>query len=174
MESVGCARAMCRGISERIDNLELLDDRAGPAVRNDERQSIFMFGTNVNEMNVESIDLSDELRPSVQFRLAFAPILICRPIAREFLNHRERHALRIIRHRFPPCIAIKLEAATAPEATRTVRRSGDDSFVGMTFLLAVQIRGAANVRFGSKADIEAASPDVRFTPKSGHGSARSS
>ena len=27
-----------------------------------------------------------------------------------------------------------------------------------------------NVRFGSKADIEALSPDVRFTPKSGHSS----
>jgi hypothetical protein len=24
---------MCRGIGERIDDLELLDDRAGPAVR---------------------------------------------------------------------------------------------------------------------------------------------
>ena len=29
-------------------------------------------------------------------------------------------------------------------------------------------RQAANVRFGSKADIEAPSFDVRFTPKSGH------
>ena len=29
-------------------------------------------------------------------------------------------------------------------------------------------RGSPNVRFGSKADIEAASPDVRFTPKSRH------
>jgi len=29
----------------------------------------------------------------------------------------------------------------------------------------------SNVRFGSKADIEAPLPDVRFTPKSGHGAA---
>ena len=29
-----------------------------------------------------------------------------------------------------------------------------------------------NVRFGSKADIEASSPDVRFTPKSGYCPAR--
>jgi hypothetical protein len=32
---------------------------------------------------------------------------------------------------------------------------------------------AANVRFGSQADIEVLPPDVRFTPKSGHGSAQS-
>jgi hypothetical protein len=30
-----------------------------------------------------------------------------------------------------------------------------------------------DVRFGSEADIEAPSPNVRFTPKSGHGSAQS-
>jgi hypothetical protein len=36
----------------------------------------------------------------------------------------------------------------------------------------VRLKGKANVRFGSKADIEAASPDVRFTPESGHGSAQ--
>ena len=43
---------MCRGINERIDNLQLLDNRPGPSVRDHERQRIFMFRTNVNEMNV--------------------------------------------------------------------------------------------------------------------------
>ena len=62
MESVRCARVMCRGIGEWIDDLQLLDDRAGPSVCDDERQRIFMFRTNVNEMNVETIDLGDELR----------------------------------------------------------------------------------------------------------------
>jgi len=32
----------------------------------------------------------------------------------------------------------------------------------------VPVLKPADVRFGSKADIEAPSPDVRFTPKSGH------
>jgi hypothetical protein len=31
---------------------------------------------------------------------------------------------------------------------------------------------AANVRFGSKADVTLLNLDVRFTPESGHGSAR--
>jgi hypothetical protein len=34
----------------------------GPAVRDDDRQSIFMFRTNVKEMDIQPIDLGDELR----------------------------------------------------------------------------------------------------------------
>src|ERR671913_11597 len=62
MESVRCARAMCRRICKWIDDLQLLDDRSGPSVTDDERQRIFMFRTNVNEMNVQPIDLGDEVR----------------------------------------------------------------------------------------------------------------
>ena len=92
---------MGRGIGQRIDDLQLLDDRAGPSVRDDERQRVFMFRTNVNEMNVEPIDLGDEMRQGIQFRLALAPIVIRRPIAREFLHRRELHALRMHRRRSP-------------------------------------------------------------------------
>src|SRR5882762_3396397 len=60
-----------------------------------------MFRTNVNEMNVQPIDLGDELRQGVQFRLALAPIVFCPPVARECLNRRELHALRRIRDCFP-------------------------------------------------------------------------
>ena len=50
---------------EWIDDLQLLDDRARPPVRDDERQRIFMFRTNVNEMNVQPIDLGHEIRQEV-------------------------------------------------------------------------------------------------------------
>ena len=106
MESVGRAGAVGRGIGERINDLQLFDDRPWPPVRDDQRQGIFVLRTNVNEMNVEAIDLGDELRQGVQFRLALAPIVICCPVTREFLNHRERHALRVVADRFPfgpPC-----------------------------------------------------------------------
>jgi len=43
MERSGCATAMRRGIGQRIDDLHLFDDRAGPSVRNDQRQRIFVF-----------------------------------------------------------------------------------------------------------------------------------
>ena len=65
-----------------------------------------MFRTNVNEMNVQPIDLGDELRQGIQFRLSLAPVVVCAPIVRKFLNCREWYALRFIRDRFPirpPC-----------------------------------------------------------------------
>ncbi len=102
MEGVRRARAVCRWIRQRIDNLQLLDDGTGPSVRDDQGQRIFMFRTNVDEMNVESIDLSGEMRQGVQFRFDLAPIEVCRrPIAGKFLDCRQWHALRFIRDRFP-------------------------------------------------------------------------
>ncbi len=62
MESVRCLAAMRRGIGQGIDDLQLLDDGAGPSVRDDERQRVFVLRTNVNEMNVDPIDLGHELR----------------------------------------------------------------------------------------------------------------
>src|SRR2546426_5453627 len=101
MKSIRCACAMCRGIGQGIDDLQLLDDRAGPTVRDDERQRAFVLRTNVNKMNVQPIDLGDELRNGIQLRLDLAPVVVCRPIAREFLDRLELHALRCIRDRFP-------------------------------------------------------------------------
>src|SRR5688500_1007222 len=96
MESVRCARAMCRRIGQWLDDLQLLDDRTGPPVRNEEWQRILMFRTNVDEMNVKPIDLGDEVRQSLQPRLALAPVVLLGPVARERLHHREARALRLI------------------------------------------------------------------------------
>jgi len=48
-------------------------------------------------MKVYSIDRGDKVRQGVQFRFALAPVVVCPPIARELLNGRELHALRLIR-----------------------------------------------------------------------------
>src|SRR6476661_10503963 len=56
----GMPFAVCGGIGQRIDDLHLLDDRTRPAVGDDERQRIFMFRMDVNEVNLEPIDLGDE------------------------------------------------------------------------------------------------------------------
>jgi hypothetical protein len=43
IEGIWCNSAMRRGIGERINDLQLLDDRAGPAVGDDDRQCILVF-----------------------------------------------------------------------------------------------------------------------------------
>ena len=60
----------------------------------------------MNEVNVDPIDPGDELRQGIEFRLALAPVVLGLPVAREFLNRCELHALRLIRDDFPfgpPC-----------------------------------------------------------------------
>jgi hypothetical protein len=84
---------MRRGVGKWIDNLQLFDDRAGPSVRDDERQRIFMLRTNVNEMNIQPVDFGDELRQGVQSCLALAPIVFRTAITRERLSRPELHAL---------------------------------------------------------------------------------
>jgi hypothetical protein len=98
MEGVRGSRAVCRGIGQSIDDLQLLDDRARPPVVHDERQRILVVRTNMDEVNAQSVDLGDELWQGVQLLLALAPVVLCFPVARELLSHRERHALRLIRH----------------------------------------------------------------------------
>ena len=69
MERVGRARAVGGGVGQRLDDLQLLDDRAGPAVGDDHRQRILMLRPHVNEVDVQPVDLGDELRQGVQPRL---------------------------------------------------------------------------------------------------------
>ena len=62
--------------------------------------ALLVFGADVDEMNVEPVDLGDEIRQGVDLRLAFAPIVLVRPILRELLHRRELHALRCVRDLF--------------------------------------------------------------------------
>src|SRR4029079_10176100 len=89
--------AVRRGIDQRIDDLELFDDRARPSVSDDDRQRVLVFRAHVNEMNVEAIYLGDELWECVQFRLERSPVVLAGPVAREILKWGERHALRVVR-----------------------------------------------------------------------------
>ena len=65
IERVRCARAVSRGIGERPDDLELLDNRAGPPVRDDERQRTRVPRANLDEVDVEPVNLGYELRQDV-------------------------------------------------------------------------------------------------------------
>jgi hypothetical protein len=82
------------GIGQRADDLQLLDDRPRPAVRDDERQRVLLFRANVNEMNVQPVDLRDELWQGAEPGLALAPVVFAGPILRQVLHGLELHALR--------------------------------------------------------------------------------
>ena len=94
VEGIGGGATMRGRVGERLDELELLDDGARPAVRDEHRQGIFVLRPHVDEVDVEAIDLGDEVRHGIEARLDFAPVIFGGPVAREFLRGRERHALR--------------------------------------------------------------------------------
>jgi hypothetical protein len=101
MEGVGCISAVRGWIGQRVDDLHLFGDGAGPSVRNDQRQGFFVFRADVNEMDIQPIDLGEKLWQGVQFGLDLAPVVICRPIACQGLNRRELYSLGCIGDRFP-------------------------------------------------------------------------
>src|SRR5215469_9611312 len=51
IERVRRGRAVRGGVGQRVDDLQLLDDRAGPAVRDDQRQRVRVRGADVEEMD---------------------------------------------------------------------------------------------------------------------------
>ena len=64
-------------------------------MRDDERQRVLVLRAHVDEVDVQPVDLGDELRQGVEPRLALAPVVVRRPVARERLRRRELHALRL-------------------------------------------------------------------------------
>jgi hypothetical protein len=64
----------------------------------------------MNEVNVDTIDLGDELRERVQSRLAFAPVVL-RPVPRKLLNRGELDALGRIVDDFAVGPLCRLDAA---------------------------------------------------------------
>jgi hypothetical protein len=58
-----------------------------------------MFGTHVEEMNVNPVDLRFELREGVQLGFALAPVVLCAPVANEFLEFGQLRTLRGVGYR---------------------------------------------------------------------------
>ena len=72
----------------------------------DQRQGIFMFRPNMDEVDVQPVDLSDKLRHRIELRLDLPPVVVRLPIVHELLQDGQRHALRFIRDGLlvgPPC-----------------------------------------------------------------------
>src|SRR5215207_10217865 len=93
MEGVPYGRAVLCGLGERIDDLELLDRRARPAVRDDERERVLTLGANVNEVDVDAVDLGDEVREGSEALLEAAPVVVGRPVVGQSLDRVELHTL---------------------------------------------------------------------------------
>src|SRR5215469_18142277 len=88
-------------VGQGTDDLEHLDDRTGPAVRDDQWQRVLVARLDVDEVDIEPVELGDELRQRVQLRLAPAPVVAGAPVGNQGLDRRQLHALRPICDEFP-------------------------------------------------------------------------
>ena len=94
VERVLGAPAMRGRVGERADDLQLLDDRAGPAVGDDHGQRARVRGPHMDEVDVESVDVGDELRQLVQACLARRASRAATQRSASALSDVELHALR--------------------------------------------------------------------------------
>ena len=117
MERVGGVAAVGDRIGQGAEHVEELDDRAGPAVGDDERHRVGFGRAGVDEVDVEVVDARRELRPHVHPFLGGAEVVLVAPVLRQVLHERERDALR------PVVDRLALGPARVPQTRRADRRS---------------------------------------------------
>src|SRR5262245_2886243 len=96
VECIGLGTTVLRGVGQRTNSLEQLDDRAGPAMRHDQWQRVLMPGPDMDEVDLHPVDLGHELRESVQLRFGLPPVVLGRPVVCESLQGSPLHSLRPI------------------------------------------------------------------------------
>src|SRR4029077_19553622 len=99
--------AMDRRVCQRSNDLQKLDDRSGPSMRQDHRQGILVLCSDVNEIDSEAINLRSKLRQPIQSALNSTPIVARAPVVSEGLRLGERYPLGPISYGFlvrPPSV----------------------------------------------------------------------
>ena len=80
-------------IGERGDDLQVLDDRAGPPMGHHERHRVLVPRSHVQDMDVHAVDPRAELRHCVEPGLQRSPVVPVRPVGAQLAQVGERHAL---------------------------------------------------------------------------------
>ena len=122
MEGVGGIAAVRGGVGERPDDLQELDDGAGPAVGQQERAGVRLGRADVQKVDADAVDFGPELRMRVDARLRRPPVILVPPIGAELPHVRERNALR------PVVDQLRFGKARAGEALAQVLEFGVADF----------------------------------------------
>ena len=85
------------GVGERLQGVEELDHRTGPAVREDERERLRARRAGVQEVDAQAVDLGLELANLFEPCLAAAPVVAFAPVCAQLLQLAERYTLARIR-----------------------------------------------------------------------------
>ena len=101
VERVGGVATVLGRIGERLDHLVELDDRARPAVRDDQWFGLSVGRALMDEVDVEPVDGRDVLVESVQPGLAGPPVVAVAPVPAHVSDPIQRGALVPVVDRLP-------------------------------------------------------------------------
>ena len=80
---------ICQGVNDLVK----FDNRARPAVGNNQRQGIFVGTAPVYEMYIYPVDTGRELWPTVEFCFAASPVVFASPVGGQLLCVIQRDTL---------------------------------------------------------------------------------
>lgn len=92
MERVGRVAAVAARVGERADDVEHLDDGAGPAVGDDERQRVRLGRADVQGVDRLPVEGGEQLRVLVEACLPGAPVVAVRPVVGDLTEVGDGHA----------------------------------------------------------------------------------
>ena len=104
MERVGRVASVRRRIGQRAEDVEELDDRSWPSVRDEQWERVRMRGASVDEVHPLAVDRGLELWPLVDAGFSRAPVELVVPVLAELLQIRQLGAVapsRIVELRGP-------------------------------------------------------------------------
>jgi hypothetical protein len=95
VERVRRVGAVGSRVGQRADHIEELDDRARPAMGQDQRERVRLGRPDVQEVDVLAVDLGDELRVLVQPGLGRTPVKAVPPVPGQPADFGQRHPVRL-------------------------------------------------------------------------------
>ena len=101
MERIFRIATMALRVRQHLDDPVELEERARPAVLDEERSGPVVRGALVNEVNTQPADRRDEVMKPVQLRFRGPPVIAVRPIGRKASDRSELRAL-------PPAVPVDL------------------------------------------------------------------
>src|SRR6266567_6099304 len=92
MERGRWVQAVRARIGQRADHIEKLDERAWPAMAQQQRNGMRLRRPDMQKMHLSPVDFRDELRVTVQPRLRSPPVILLTPVPHKLPKVAKGHA----------------------------------------------------------------------------------
>ncbi|MNF71241.1 hypothetical protein D3C84_531870 [compost metagenome] len=92
--------AVSRRVGQRANGVEEFELRTRPAMGQDQRHGIGVARTDMDKLDVDTVNGGHELRQGIELRLGLAPVIAIAPILHQLLDLSQLHTLGYVVDRF--------------------------------------------------------------------------